>query len=81
MDPDRRRDRSEEVELGLEVVLELAPNPLSAADAERGLNGLVDGVGRELLGARCCGGLGPFKTPAGGKREGTVPARALREEL
>ena len=43
------------------------------------LNGLVDGVGLEVLGSKD-GGLLPTASP-GENLEGTVPARALREEF
>ena len=53
---------------------------LSVGVEDPGLNGLVDGVGLEVLGARP-GGVVPsrFRPGAGGnpKRDGRVPARAL----
>jgi hypothetical protein len=51
------------------------------ADREGGLNGLVDGVGREVFGRSDCSRLLPLSTPTGENRDGTVPARALRAGL
>lgn len=42
-----------------------------------GLNGLVEGVGREVLGGRDVWALSPLLTPPGENFEGNVPARVL----
>ena len=51
----------------------------SAEGNEFVLKGLVDGVGLEVLGSKD-GGLLPTTSP-GENLEGTVPARALRDEF
>lgn len=43
-----------------------------------GLNGLVEGVGRDVFGRSDEDGIRLPVTPAGEKRDGRVPARALR---
>jgi hypothetical protein len=43
-----------------------------------GLNGLVEGVGREVLGSSVDWGFKPGSGAAGEKREGNVPALVLR---
>lgn len=45
-----------------------------------GLKGLVEGVGRELLGSREVPDMRPGGAAEGEKREGRVPARARRPE-
>lgn len=51
--------------------------PVSTPDIG-GRNGLVDGVGRDVLGGNGCWRAPPLGVPTGEKREGTVPALALR---
>jgi hypothetical protein len=70
MDPARSRD----------IALEFDILPESIMDIEGGLNGLVEGVGLEVLDKKDCGTLTPLSVPTGEKREGTVPARARRTE-
>lgn len=63
----------------LVVVEPLEPNPpISVGVCEPGLNGLVDGVGREVCGRREAVGFRPFSTPAAENLEGRVPALVLR---
>ena len=60
----------------------LGPNAeLSVGVPGPGLNGLVDGVGRDVLGRSEDCGMSPVGAPAGENREGKVPARALRVEV
>ena len=51
---------------------------LSRDNKEIGRKGLVDGVGRDVLGSSDGGPLAAAKASLGENREGTVPARALR---
>lgn len=55
--------------------------PVSMPDTPGGLNGLVEGVGREVCDMNGCSRSISLRVVMGGKREGTVPARALRPEL
>ena len=48
---------------------------------EPGLNGLVDGVGRDVLGRSDEADSKPGGGPEGENREGSVPARARRPEV
>ena len=57
---------------------DLASLLLSRDNKEMGLKGLVDGVGRDVLGSSDGGALAAAKPSPGANREGTVPARALR---
>lgn len=81
IDPALKRESNVEFVL-VGVVLEAVASEL-APELAAGLNGLVDGVGRALLG--CSNGEGwlsvvdPAFTPTG-NREGTVPARNLRAD-
>lgn len=54
-------------------------SPISPIDDGEGdLNGLGDGVGLEVLATSVGRAPRPLVTPPGEKRDGTVPARALR---
>ena len=50
----------------------------SGETIDAGLNGLVDGVGREVFGINDCGGFRPVFPLPGENLEGKVPARPLR---
>lgn len=77
IEPARSRDNI----AGLEAAAELATfDDESIPDTPGGRKGLVDGVGREVWDVNGCSSSNSFKVPIGGKREGTVPARALRPE-
>jgi hypothetical protein len=76
IDPALRRDRSAEVELPRAEFTVPASLPIKDDD----LNGLVDGVGLEVLGEKDW--LPPRPGGAAGENlEGTVPARARRAGL
>ena len=65
------------------ALLELFGGPLfgASADAEEGLKGLVDGVGRDVLERSDCWMLTPLIVPTGENLDGTVPARVRRDGL
>ena len=71
MDPALSLESKADVVLKLDCFVSL----LISCD-EIGLNGLLDGVGREDFGARVCGIL-ELPSLLSGNFEGTVPARAL----
>jgi hypothetical protein len=74
MEPARKRWRS----VALLARAPAAANPRTSGVAEPGLKGLVDGVGREVLGVRAATvGFSRPGPPAVVKREGSVPARVL----
>lgn len=76
IDPARRRDCSRAwVALAADVLVE------SMTGIPGGRNGLVDGVGREVLERRDCCTFTPLIVATGENRDGTVPARARRAEL
>lgn len=54
---------------------------VSIPDRPGGRNGLVDGVGLDVLGIRDGAWELAFMVPTGGNRDGTVPALALRAGL
>ena len=62
------------------ALLELFRAPLLdiSDDSDVGLNGLVEGVGREVLESSVCWTLTPL-VPTGENLEGTVPALVRRE--
>ena len=79
MEPARRRESSADLAAAFvdprAVKLEVSvgvPGP--------GLKGLVEGVGRELLGRSDAPDMRPGGAAEGEKREGRVPARARRPE-
>ena len=74
IEPARRRDRSVEVD-GEAAVL---ASSVDSDAVERGLNGLVEGVGREVFGTSGCNALGAVKPFPGENLDGTVPARGRR---
>ena len=75
-DPALRRDSKVEVD-GVEAE-DLDSRPLSVGVVKFGRKGLVEGVGRDVLGMRKDGETFPPTPFPGEKREGTVPARARR---
>lgn len=78
IDPARSRDKTAVLGPGPEVaVLPLVSMP----DNPGGRNGLVDGVGLEVLEMKDCGWEDGVKDAGGGNRDGTVPALALRAGL
>ena len=78
IDPARKRDRTFAFGLTPTVAVRLF---VSMPDKPCGRNGLVDGVGLDVLDMRDCGWeLAPI-VPTGENREGTVPALALRAGL
>ena len=64
----------------LDELVEDLGSPLPSGDTiDDGLNGLVDGVGREVFGINGCGGFRPPAVALPGENlEGRVPARTLR---
>lgn len=75
IEPARRRER----DAGAGPAPELAGlEPVSIPETPGGLKGLVEGVGREVCEANGCWSSISFSVPIGGKRDGTVPARARR---
>jgi len=79
MEPARNRDNSAAlVEFAASSLEEVAS---TAAEVVGGLNGLVDGVGREVFESKDCWTLMPFRVPTGENLDGTVPALALRAGL
>jgi hypothetical protein len=75
-DPARSRESRAEVEG--EALKGLAPSSPLGEAADKGRKGLVDGVGLEVLDIADCGGGRLDSMTPGGKRDGTVPALALR---
>lgn len=71
MEPARNLDRSA-------ALLAVLCSAISPRFGEGDLNGLCDGVGREVFAAN--DGMTPFVMPPGENRDGTVPARALLAE-
>lgn len=72
IDPARNLDNKAEL-LALDALI----SPISPIeDGEGDLNGLGDGVGREVLATSVGRAPIPFVTPPGENRDGTVPARA-----
>lgn len=88
IEPARRRDTGFPPEVAA-VVVEAGAAASGAAfgvesipDTPGGRKGLVEGVGREDCEMGCGWGFKSVRRlPTGEKREGTVPARARREEL
>jgi hypothetical protein len=76
MEPARRRDSK--ADLAAALLAPAAKPVLSVGVPGLGLKGLVDGVGRAVLGMREDDGIGksPPGAAEGEKREGRVPARA-----
>jgi hypothetical protein len=77
MEPARSRDSKADLAAELLALLPAKPE-FSVGVPWPGLNGLVEGVGRDVLGIKEEDGMGnkPPGAAEGEKREGKVPARA-----
>lgn len=73
--------RSREIMAGLGAPAEVVTFAVvSIPGTPGGLNGLVEGVGRDVCDMYGCWSSISLRVAMGGNREGTVPARALRPE-
>jgi hypothetical protein len=79
IEPARRRESSADLAAAF-VDPRALKLELSVGVPGPGLKGLVEGVGRELLGSREVPDMRPGGAAEGEKREGRVPARARRPE-
>lgn len=80
IEPARRRERRADLAAALLAVAAVKP-VLSVGVPGPGLNGLVDGVGRDVFGRSDEVDMSPPGAAEGEKREGRVPARARRVEV
>lgn len=80
IEPARRRDRRADLAAAF-VEPSAAKLLFSAGAPEPGLKGLVDGVGREVLGRSDEAGSKPGGAAEGENRDGRVPARARRPDV